>query len=115
MVNDSLWGYPDNSLAAIAIASSGTGNLNIPANFGVLEGANFVYCMITMRCNVSTGSFALHPSASTGLTYMELSAHGDTVKSQLHGIMPLDSTGGLYYTISDTAESATLSVFAWMV
>lgn len=94
-------------------SSSGSGNYHVPTLNDVPEGANWIYCKISMLSDVSTAYFALYPSYDTTIEAMRVNAYAD-VYSQCHGIMPLDSTGGLFYITSDTAIDASLYVFAWM-
>ena len=94
--------------------STVSGNLHIPTDFDVPAGANWIYCAIELLSVTSTAYFVLYPSYDTTIESMRVDAHGSTIYSQCHGIMPLDSTGGLYYLATDTAEGANLYVFAWM-
>ena len=101
--------------------SSGSGNYHVPTNFEVPEGASWIYCKIERQegTGASTGYFALYPSYDTSIEVMRVNAYADdtnlnTSYSQCHGVMPLDSTGGLFYLVTDTAVACNLQVFAWM-
>ena len=103
-----------NSDISKSFVEGGSGNYQITANFDVPEGANWIYCSIELLRATSTAHWTLYPSYDTTVVGMRVDAHGDTVYSQCHGIMPLDSTGGLYYLATDTADAARLRVYAWM-
>lgn len=103
----------DSSDKAKSYTDSGSGNIHIPTFFDVPGGANRIFCMIEVL-EASTAYFSLIPSADTTLELMRIDAWGDTSYNQSHGIMPLDSTGGLYYTASDTSVGCNLYVYAWM-
>lgn len=99
------------------LAEGGSGNIHVPTDFGVSEGANWIYCMIEMQTTISTAYFALHPSYDTTIYDMIVNQATPSTApnwTQTQGFMPLDSTGGLFYSMSDTADGANLRVYAWM-
>lgn len=99
------------------LSEGGSGNLHIPTDFDVPEGSNFIYCNMEFRHSATTAYFALHPSHDTTLTDMRVETLQSSTcpnTAQSHGIMPLDSTGGLFYTVTDTVDLARLYVYAWM-
>ncbi len=103
-----------------SFSSSGSGNYHVPTVFtDVPEGANWIYCLIERYQGASTGFFALYPSYDTTVESMRVNVYDDDTNtnprySQCHGIMPLDSTGGLFYLATDGAVECSLRVFAWM-
>lgn len=118
--NIDWWGYSnlflfisDTETDGYQLETAGSGNFHVPTYFSdVPEGANFIYCRIEGALAASTASFILYPSYDTTVEAMRIDAHGSTTYSISHGIMPLDSTGGVYYNMTDTDFS--MYVYAWM-
>lgn len=125
LVDDISWIEPARLLRPVEttggvekdLSEGGSGNIHIPTDFGVPSGAGWVYGMIELQTTISTAYFALHPSYDTTLNDLlvwQINPSTAPNWSQSHGIMPLDSTGGLFYTMTDTATGANLRIYAWM-
>ena len=108
---------PSGYSTGMDLSSSGDGNIHIAGEFpDIPDAAGWVYLMIEMRSDISSAQFSLHPSWDTSkadMTAFQVDVTTGNNVSQAHGIMPLDSTGGLFYTMTDTAQSANLYVYGW--
>lgn len=104
-----------NSNESKDLSGGGSGNLHIPTDFGVPEGASLILCRIGIHHTASTAHFILYPSYDTAFEAMRVDALSSTHNNVAHGIMPLDSTGGLFHLVTDTVEYALLEIIGYAI
>ena len=122
LFGDIAWNMPDDLFHFCSsnanekeFGGPASGNYHVPTDFDVPEGVSWIYCRMRLYAGVSTARFVLYPSYDTTIEAIRVDGAGNTDAYVVsHGVIPLDSTGGLFYGVASTVTYARLAVHAWM-
>lgn len=98
--------------STIAYTEIGNGNLNCDT-FGITAGAKFLFGWISYSAAAASAYFRIAPSYDTTATVMRVDGNSSTFIGTCSGIIPLDSTGGFYYQITDSSDYGAIGIWGY--